>query len=591
MSSSKPLLETTVQDSVYTDRQEFLDYFYKSAISAIEKKSMSTALLGQRRMGKTEIFKRVVNHLFISQNHESKQIVIPVYYQFPDTITSRKEFALEYMENLLRCYAAFKCNKPDLLLNPGKKEDLIAFIEKNVEKNQGILIAIDHFKAALDDGLTLPEKKAVMLPRILAYHGNTTIAMFLDEFQNTRLPQCNFDIVGYFQEAVESPTCPHFVTGSAVTILSDEILGKGALFGRFKSKRIEKFSDYYGSVLVDLCSKHFNADISLDMFAIISNRCGGNPYYITALVQQAAEQNKRVDSEKIINELLAIDISSGFIWGELSDQVNRWIRRINEKNISKWILYLAAMESEKEIDIYRVQKQLKQYEFIDVPIDEIRDIMIRLARGDLLDCGNTYDWFYKINDPILNEFLQIWGKIIVEKQQRELVEESTLQKYQLLEKQYYEHKGYISEVYMIQVLWNSQRKTLPGHYFHQDVDIKMPDRFVYIFQRHRAKSGKNVEIDIYASAGIEIWMAESKWWKKPVGQDVVKHMLNQAQSIKEREGKRIQTLRMWLFAYSGVTENAKKLMLQNNIFWSSREDLDALLTYVHLRKLPKLAID
>ena len=35
---------------------------------------------------------------------------------------------------------------------------------------------------------------------------------FLDEFQNTRLPHYDFDIVGFFHEAVESPTCLHFVT-------------------------------------------------------------------------------------------------------------------------------------------------------------------------------------------------------------------------------------------------------------------------------------------------------------------------------------------------------------------------------------------
>nr|VFK47449.1 MAG: hypothetical protein BECKTC1821D_GA0114238_104713 [Candidatus Kentron sp. TC]VFK60479.1 MAG: hypothetical protein BECKTC1821F_GA0114240_104614 [Candidatus Kentron sp. TC] len=44
--------------------------------------------------------------------------------------------------------------------------------------------------------------------------GKTEIFKFLDEFQNTRLPQ-----------AVESPTCPHFVTGSAMSILVREILG------------------------------------------------------------------------------------------------------------------------------------------------------------------------------------------------------------------------------------------------------------------------------------------------------------------------------------------------------------------------------
>jgi len=53
-----------VSREVYTDREEHLEYLYKAALDAIGRRTMSTVLLGQRRMGKTEIFKRVVNRLF-----------------------------------------------------------------------------------------------------------------------------------------------------------------------------------------------------------------------------------------------------------------------------------------------------------------------------------------------------------------------------------------------------------------------------------------------------------------------------------------------------------------------------------------------
>jgi AAA+ ATPase superfamily predicted ATPase len=43
---------------------------------------MSTVLLGQRRMGKTEIFKRVVNRLFFEQDYQDPKAVVPVYYSF-----------------------------------------------------------------------------------------------------------------------------------------------------------------------------------------------------------------------------------------------------------------------------------------------------------------------------------------------------------------------------------------------------------------------------------------------------------------------------------------------------------------------------
>ena len=96
------VLRPRVPEDVYTDRQEFLDYFYKAALAAIERRTMSTVLLGRRRMGKTEIFKRVVNRLFWEQDHTDPKAAVPVFYSFQDEIVDRWEFAIEYVENFIR---------------------------------------------------------------------------------------------------------------------------------------------------------------------------------------------------------------------------------------------------------------------------------------------------------------------------------------------------------------------------------------------------------------------------------------------------------------------------------------------------------
>ncbi len=57
--SEKWAVGAKVPDEVYTDREEFLAYFYEAALKAARRRTMSTVLLGQRRMGKTEIFKRI----------------------------------------------------------------------------------------------------------------------------------------------------------------------------------------------------------------------------------------------------------------------------------------------------------------------------------------------------------------------------------------------------------------------------------------------------------------------------------------------------------------------------------------------------
>jgi hypothetical protein len=67
------------------------------------------------------------------------------------------------------------------------------------------------------------------------------------------------------------------------------------------------------------------------------------------------------------------------------------------------------------------QQELKAREGKDVPLDTIREILVKLSRGDLVDYLELGGWFRKINDPILLEFLKVWGRIEVEGQPAQAV--------------------------------------------------------------------------------------------------------------------------------------------------------------------------
>jgi AAA+ ATPase superfamily predicted ATPase len=336
MTDNQPLpnwaIETLVPEEVYTDREDFLAYFFSAALKARTRRTGSKVLLGQRRMGKTEIFKRVVNRLFFEQDHRDPKAVVPVYYSFSETFQDRWDFAAKYVENVIRWYVAFRLRNVDIL---SKRKVQVPQLTEIVHNN---LIMTDGFEGSLEfldslfnqKNVIVPEQVALDYPRQVAADENSTIVMFLDEFQNTRLPHYDFDVVGYMQEAVESPTCPHFVTGSAMSILAREILGRGSLFGRFESDPIEPLTEYWGAELVRKAANYYQAVVSEEMTPIIASRCGGNPFYITSVIKQAVKLDKTISDENSLNEILAVDLSSGFIWGELSDQVERWIERINE---------------------------------------------------------------------------------------------------------------------------------------------------------------------------------------------------------------------------------------------------------------------
>jgi len=587
---SRWAIRPLVSPEVYTDRQEHIDYLYNAALDAIGRRTMSTVLLGQRRMGKTEIFKRVVNRLFFEQDHRDPDAVVPVYYSFKDEPLDRWEFAIGYVENFLRWYAAFRLRDTSILSPDSVSRDgLSELIKTRLEVPKGLAGALNFMGFLQKRDVTIPEDSAVTLLRRVSDWDESTIVMFLDEFQNTRLPQYKFSIVGFMQEAVESPTCPHFVTGSAMSILAREILGRGSLFGRFDSHPIEPMTNYWGARLVLKAAIYHKTDIPYEMAPVVADRCGGNPFYITAVVRQAAKQGKLILSEETLSEILAVDLSSGFIWAELNDQVTKWIERINEYGITKWILYLSALEEGDRLDLDRIQKELVEREGKVVPMETIRDVLIKLSRGDLLQYMELGGWFKKIDDPILLEFLKVWGKIEVEGHDRARVQNDLRTRYQTMDRRIRDHKGYLAEVYMAQILWSGQNKTLPGNFFHGEENITLPWHFSYVKLRTRLAGGKGMEIDVEGGAGKERWICESKWWSgRKAGRTEVESLLRKGEAVKEEAGKGLQILRLWFFAHDGFTGEAEALMKEKDMLWSVREDLDGLLKSVGLRQLPEL---
>jgi len=590
------VVKTLVPEQVYTDREEFLEYFYSEALEAAHRRAMSTVLLGQRRMGKTEIFKRVVNRLFFEQDPKSPDAVVPVYFSFPENIISPENFAKIYIENFMRYYVGFYTQRPELVTGEFETDELLFFIEKYRTEypfSEILNLLLRKHRSIIEGNSIIPQKTALETPRRISDIDDTSIVMFLDEFQNTRLPQYNFDIVGFMQEAVESPTCPHFVTGSAMSILAREIIGRGALFGRFDGMDIEAMSPYWGTKLALKSAKYRKAGVSELMAPVIAERCGGNPFYINAVVRQAAKQKEKISDEDTLNKLLAVDITSGFIWAELNDQVTKWISRINEYNITKWVLYLSALDENTEEDkrgrlnVERIQQEIMKREGTNVSLDTIRDVLIKLSRGDLLEYLELGGWFRRVKDPILLEFLKIWGRIEVEGHNRSAVKDELEEKYELKERRIHEYKGYFAEVHMSQVLLNAQKRTLPGKYFNTDIDITMPKRFSYVKHRVRLESGRGKEIDILGAAGSEKWVCQSKWVTgKKVGIAVLRELKNQAQEV--REGKSHRIIRMWIFAHNGLTKQAEIFAKKHGIFWSKRQEFDKLLEYLGLRRLPDL---
>ena len=281
-----------------------------------------------------------------------------------------------------------------------------------------------------------------------------------------------------------------------------------------------------------------------------------------------------------------MDLSSGFIWGELNDQVNRWIERVNQSGITKSILYLSALEEGDRLDLARIQEEVQKREGREVSIEEIREVLIKLSRGDLLEYMELGDWFRKVTDPILLAFLKVWGRIEVDGQDQSRVQNELITRYRKQKRRFAEYKGFLAEVFMAQVLWASQRRTLPGHFFHSDADVTFP-RFVYVRHRVRMSEGKGKEVDVLGAGGGDQWVCQSKWMEtQKVGREAVDVLLQQAEWV--REDTDAITVTPWLFAYSGLTAEAEAHASSKGVLWSDIHDFNTLLEELGLRRLPEL---
>ncbi len=193
------------------------------------------------------------------------------------------------------------------------------------------------------------------------------------------------------------------------------------------------------------------------------------------------------------------------------------------------------------------------------------------------------------NSMNVGEFLKVWRKIEVEGNPVLYVRDSPVEQYQNIKRRMSDHTGYLGEIYMAQILWNLQNQIVPGHFFHRDGHISIPWRFSHIKHRFRLGGGSGMEIDVYATAGSELWIGESKWWKdRKVGLNDVKVLHKKAEQVRYFRGDGLKTLRICFFSYSDFTNEAQEFMQENDTLWSSQKELNDLLNYAGLRRLPEI---
>ena len=584
-----PIFQSVPADE-FTDREEIIGMLIERATNTPRDMTLSASIVGQRRLGKTAVMEQVYNRLFWEQDE-----VVPIYFNFEARPTTSTEFAWIYFTNFLQQYIAFRL----------KDDNLARLTDRDVEPSDLVVLAetltddpIAHFAGGMFRLLSSPTallhtklEAAIYLPRqVMEYNRarwkpETPIFVMLDEFQNILL--INYSdgkparMTGLYQWAVEGRQCPHFVTGSAVRLINQEVLGTGALFGRFRYIEFPPMENVYGLELVEKLAFKYGLTIPEPVAGYVVTRCGGNPFYIRCVVMQATEQRlPGVDSEQAVNNLIAHEITHGQIWRDWGSQLQRYFEQINSYYISKRILFYAARYEDERVVPEDIAATVKR------PVEEVNDVLRQLAFAEMIDArgGNI---FYNVKDPLLRDFIKSQYEMDVEGEPWKRVYTELLKEYESLRGKYADLVGTLVEARLAVLLNRFDGRTAPGRLFHVEGEVQLP-RFEFVGDTKVKPLGeREYQIDLVGNCrqgyDFSAWVVEIKHWKKRVAADVVEKFVA-AYTALAQETKLVGVV-PWLVNKGGFTQGAIEMMKQHSIYYSGAAEINELLRAFGIERL------
>jgi hypothetical protein len=583
MMKEKELIFAVISDEIFTDREELLAYLKKIALGAKMQRYISHVLIGHRRVGKTEVLKRLYNQLFWEQDE-----VTPIYITYEELSKESKAFAGKYLFNFLSQYIGFKEKDPKIVVNPTRAyimERAMEFAQRN--DNQGIKRILEIYQHVLKSEETWPWLDcAVRTPRLVADWNKEPIFVMLDEFQHVIEIKdesgVSPNVLGRYQQAVESRRCPYLVTGSAVTLLTKDIIGRGSLFGRFRAIYIRGLEGYHVFELCQKLGKYYGVEVNPEMSAELARRTGGNPFYLDCIFDSAGRIGKNLSNIDSVNEVISYELTQGAIWSELYRQLNYYFMSINEKGITKNIFYFATRYKDEKIDPKRIAENMKHWKVTEV---QVRDVLLALSRADLIEEKVAGTEFYNIKDPIIREFVDAWARVDVENATWEEAEAELLTKYRAMVGKYADFKGYTAEL-VIKFLMTKfdERKVEGTGYFNRSGEILLP-RLIWVDSRRvKLETTPEYQIDIVGKKPPYLWIVEVKHTDKAVGISQVKKF-EKACAVAEKVLNGEEVTR-WYISVSGFSHQAASYLRKKGFFYSDREQVNQLLGLFGLRILP-----
>lgn len=525
--------------NLFTDRASILKKLNLALDELQAARPGSVALIGRRRIGKTELLRYWVATL-------KRKGVFPIWVDLQEGGSA----PIALVRYWYGCAAYWFLEKdrgsPARYLS---YMDLDTALRRAVEagnrplSESGLAIQRELAKEKPDERLLL--SMAFDIGENLAQDSGTCCLLIIDEFQDLNLLS-NFkqisDIFALFRSRMQVQQRTLYVAaGSAVRLMEDIFSsGDSPLFGQFRTEYVGHLGRQDSSRLaVKLCPELSPRDLA-DLYRLT----GGQPYYIHQVARRCRELlSIHGPQEDLVTRAFVVEVSfaAGAIYQHCQYVLETSLKRARGYAMLKNIML--ALASEGALTLSALARRLKR------KAGEARTYLQNLMAVDLV--SKTENNRFTISDPVLAYWLRnerlglvdaagaserVLGELLADLQERFSQVAAEL--------------GRAKEFELYYFVESHQGKQVGG--------CRIP-RFRRIIKNYLLSDGS--EIDLFA-VNDETWAFELKWKARRVGRKELERFL-----------KKIRTDHYVVVSAAGFTAEARQFAGKQGIHLWGREDL------------------
>ena len=456
------LKERIGKPELFTGRKEELTYFLKWIDDIKEEKSMSTAILARRKMGKTAIMERLFNITFFKNNG-----VIPFYYEVKEIKMWVGDFCVDFFLTFIYHYIAFKTRKTEYL-NPEEKNNFEKVkktaVGEGLKYLTGIIESVEY--SFVHEHVDILWNTVREAPKTIAARQQEFIVQMIDEFQfmnamiyrDKDLGKLQDDLAGGYLSTAESKISPLLVSGSWVGWLMKEL--SSMLPARFRNTFIKNMPENEASELLYKYSRFFDVPVTEETAFSLVGITEGNPFYISAVIR-SNYPDKDLTSIDGLTDTLEFETldDQGLIKLSWMEYIAKAFPQINDRHAKNIVLHLS-----KYRDREWTRAELRDALNLEMPEKDLEKKLKALVKTDIINQGASNNRYSGVNDNIFDKVFrgvyeedirEFSPKVIREEYSDELKKEK--KRYKRLLGKYNWLKGYHAEFLILERLLRARK--------------------------------------------------------------------------------------------------------------------------------------